>query len=91
MNSKRDYYLFPIGVSSKKRNKLIEFLLSKKIFVTVNFQSITKLSYYKNKYKNSSCPNSVQWGNETLSLPFHSKISKKEINTILNCLKNFFN
>ncbi len=89
-NKNRDYYLFPIGVEKKYRNKLVEFLLSKKIFVTVNFNSITNLKYYKNKYKNTSCPYSKKWGEETLSLPFHSKISRKEINTIYDVLKNFF-
>ncbi len=29
-NRNRDYYLFPIGVQSKYRNKLIEYLLEKK-------------------------------------------------------------
>lgn len=89
-NKNRDYYLFPIGVEKKFRNRLIEYLLSKKIFVTVNFNSITNLKYYKNKYKNTSCPYSKRWGEETLSLPFYSKISRKEINTIYDVLKNFF-
>ena len=42
-NKLRDYYLFPIGVAKKYRNNLIEYLLERKIFVTVNFKSITEL------------------------------------------------
>ena len=50
-NKDRDFYLFPIGVNKKIRNRLIEHLTSKKIFVTVNFKSITNLSFYKKNIK----------------------------------------
>ena len=90
-NKDRDYYLFPIGVNKKYRNKLIEHLLSKKIFVTVNFRSITELMYYKKKYKNNNCPISEKWGKEQLSLPFHVKITENEIKTIYFEIKKFFN
>jgi len=88
----RDYYLFPIGVEAKYRNKLIEFLLKKKIFVTVNFRSITELSYYNKKYKNqiNKCPESIKWGRETLSLPFHVKMKSKEIKFVVNKIIEFF-
>ncbi len=89
-NKDRDYYLFPIGVNKKYRNKLIEHLLGKKIFVTVNFRSITELSYYKKKYKNNSCPVSEKWGKEQISLPFHAKISNKELKTVYQEIKKFF-
>ena len=88
-NKTRDYYLFPIGIEKKIRNKLIEYLTSKKIFVTVNFKSITKLKYYNKKYNNNNCPNSERWGEETLSLPFHAKLEAKEINEIFNQIKFF--
>ena len=89
-NTNRDYYLFPIGVPSKYRNKLIEHLLEKKIFVTVNFTSVADLNYYKKKYKNTNCVVSRKWGNEQISLPFHAKLKDKEILEITNVLKNFF-
>ena len=76
-NNNRDYYLFPIGVPSKYRNKLIEYLLEKKIYVTVNFRSVTELNLQK-KYKNFDCLNSKKWGDEQISLPFHVKLKNKE-------------
>jgi dTDP-4-amino-4,6-dideoxygalactose transaminase len=82
--------LFPIGVNKKYRNKLIEHFLSKKIFVTVNFRSITELSYYKKKYKNNNCYVSEKWGKEQISLPFHAKITNKEIKTVYLEIKKFF-
>ena len=89
-NKNRDYYLFPIGVNKKFRDKLIEHLLKKRIFVTVNFNSITKLNYYKKKYKKPRCPISENWGLEQLSLPFHVKLRDDEINTIYLEIKKFF-
>ena len=89
-NKYRDYYLFPIGVDKKYRNKLIEHLLEKKIFVTVNFRSITELKYYKKKYADKSCPQSLKWGEQVISLPFHTKITNKQINLISSEIKKFF-
>ncbi len=89
-NKNRDYYLFPIGVERKYRNKLIEHLLKKKIFVTVNFRSITDLDYYKKKYKNTNCIISKKWGEEQISLPFHVKLKENEIKTICHEIKEFF-
>ncbi len=89
-NKNRDYYLFPIGVNKKYRNKLIEYLLKKKIFVTVNFKSVAELSYYKKKYKRINCPNSKNWGEQQISLPFHAKLSLSEIKTVSSEIKKFF-
>tara|TARA_A100001011_G_scaffold132458_1_gene139608 strand:+ start:252 stop:1379 length:1128 start_codon:yes stop_codon:yes gene_type:complete len=89
-NKNRDYYLFPIGVNKKYRDKLIEFLLKKKIFVTVNFKSISELNYYKKKYKISNCLISKEWGDKTLSLPFHIKLTEKEIKEVSKQIKIFF-
>ena len=89
-NKFRDYYLFPIGVEKKYRNNLIEHLLEKKIFVTVNFRSITELRYYKKKYADKSCPQSLKWGEQVISLPFHTKITNKQINLISSEIKKFF-
>ena len=89
-NKIRDFYLFPIGVDKKYRNDLIEYLLKKKIFVTVNFKSVTELKYYKKKYNNKNCPQSVKWGEEEISLPFHIKITYKQISLICSEIKKFF-
>ena len=89
-NKYRDYYLFPIGVNKKYRNKLIEHLLKNKTFVTVNFRSISELNYYKKKYKQTKCPNSEKWGKETISLPFHVKITEREIKKVCEQIKSFF-
>lgn len=90
--NKRDYHLFPVGVNKIYRNKLIQYLLENDIFVTVNYRSILNLYYYKKKYKSQlrNCPNSDEWGKETLSLPFHLKLSLNEIKKTREEIKNFF-
>ena len=82
--------MLPIGVNKIYRNKLIEHLLSKRIFVTVNFRSITELFYYKKKYPKTTCPVSEKGGKEQISLPFHNKITEKEIKTVCLEIKKFF-
>ena len=88
-NVTRDYHLFPIGVDDNKRDKLISFLNKSNIQVTVNYRSITDLTYYKKKYK-YKCRISEKWGRQTLSLPFHLKISEKDIDYICAKLNSFF-
>ena len=64
-------------------------MLSKKIFVTVNFRSIGELNYYKKKYRYTKCFVSKKWGEETLSLPFHVKLTDKEIKKVSEEIKKF--
>lgn len=90
INGIRDYHLFPVGVPAKLRDKIISYLNSKNIQVTVNYRSIENLKYYKNKYKNIICKNSFLWGNQTISLPFHQKLKKNDIIYIYRTLNNFF-
>ena len=56
----------------------------------INFKSINELSFYKKKYKNIKCPVSKKWGSEQISLPFHVKITKKEIKKISEEIDKFF-
>ena len=57
--------------------------------MTVNYRSITELTYYKKKYK-YKCKVSEKWGRQTLSLPFHLKINNKDIDYIYSKLNFFF-
>ena len=84
----QEIIIYFLGVDSKKRDKLISFLNKNNIQVTVNYRSITELTYYKKKYK-YKCKVSEKWGRQTLSLPFHLKINNKDIDYIYSKL-NFF-
>ena len=85
----RDYHLFPIGLKNKKeRDKLLKELFLRKIPATVNYTAVTKLNFYKKKY-NAKCPNSEKWGDRTLSLPFHLRLTKKNIDYICQTVLKF--
>ena len=56
----------------------------------MNFKSISELNYYKKKYKISNCLISKEWGDKTLSLPFHIKLTEKEIKEVSKQIKIFF-
>lgn len=90
-NFSRDYHLFPIFVEKKIRDKLIKYLFKNNIPVTVNYRSIQKLKYYKNKYKKINCPISKDYGERTLSLPFHLSLNDKQIKFIANKVNLFLN
>ena len=86
---KRDYHLFPLGLKNKElRDKLLKELFLNKIPATVNYTAITKLHFYKKKYK-TRCPVSEDWGDRTLSLPFHLKLTKKNIDFICKIVLKF--
>ena len=89
----RDYYLFPIGVDIKKskRKNFFNYLSKNQINHTVNYRSILNLNYYKKKYNKQLCKLSDIWGNRTISLPFHNKITEKNIILIAKVIKNYFN
>jgi len=85
----RDYHLFPIGLKNEKiRNLVVRDLFKKKIPVTINYKAISELSFYKKKYNIKDCKISRKWGNRTLSLPLHLKLSSNQLNYITSNLKN---
>jgi dTDP-4-amino-4,6-dideoxygalactose transaminase len=88
-SQKRDYHLFPIRIKSS-RDKFMKYLNINNIPTTVNYRSILDLTYYKKKYKKQYCKNSLIWGNESLSLPFHLKLKVKEIDYIIKKIEIFF-
>lgn len=82
-------HLFPIRVKSGIRDKLLNYLKKKNIGCTVNYNPVTELNYYKNKYKLKSANyiNSTNWGKNTLSLPFYPGIKKETQIYVVNKLK----
>ena len=89
-NTKRDYHLFPIGVKKQSRDLFIKYLNQNNIPTTVNYKSILQLTYYKKKYRKQKCKESKDWGDETLSIPFHLKLKKKELKYIIKKIHKFF-
>lgn len=92
-NCKSAHHVYTIGVHKKIRAPLINYLKKNNIGCTINWRSIVELDYYKKKYnlKSKNFPNSVQWGQETISLPFFPDIKKKEQAYVCKIVKDFLN
>ncbi len=96
-NIKHAYHLFLIVVdknkTNKNRNDLIKFLNLKGVGIGINYRTVTDMSIFRKKFNwnNRTCPNSKYLGDNTLSLPIHPKVQKKEALYICEKIKEFFN
>ena len=72
----------------KKKDVFIKYMMKKKIFLQVHYIPIYKFSVFKGKYY---APNAEKYFNETVSIPIHYSLSKKEQNYVIESIFNFFN
>jgi UDP-4-amino-4-deoxy-L-arabinose-oxoglutarate aminotransferase len=86
-NSVHAWHLMVIQILSNRRNEVIEKLKAKKIFSTVNYRPVHKLTYFKNKYKKNYA-NAEDLGRRVLSLPFYPKITKSQIDLVCEHLRH---
>ena len=81
------YWMF--AIRSKKRDKLIEFLKEKGIATSVYWMPVPMHPLYK-KYK-SKIPVTKRVWKELVTLPLFSDIKLKELNYVINSVKEFDN
>lgn len=67
------HHLFPIHVPPAVRDRFLYELNDRGIGATVNYRSIHRLTYYRDKYglDDAALPISAAWGDGTLSLPLY--------------------
>ena len=84
------FHIFVIGVEKRKRNKIIDYLKKKQIGCSLHYKPLHKMTYYKNKYnlKDKNFPNTTEWGDSCITLPFHLKLTAKEQIYVVQTLKN---
>lgn len=82
------WHLMPIHVPPAMRDEVIGILNAAEIGVTVNYRSVPKLTYYREKYglTDSDFPVSSEWGEGTLSLPLFPKLSETEQDYVIRVL-----
>jgi dTDP-4-amino-4,6-dideoxygalactose transaminase len=87
------HYNFPIIISGNKkvRNKLANFLQTKNIYTTIHYTPAHKHQFYKMKIVSKNLNNTDKLFNTTLALPFHNKLSFKDVDFISQQILNFFN
>lgn len=79
--TKHGRHLYTVWVNSKKRDDVLKNLFDNGIGVVVTYQPVHLMSYYREKYgyKSGEFPVAERIGDSTISLPFHVKLTDKEI------------
>ena len=89
--SKTNYHIYYILILKKKRDDLISYLKSKKIYALFHYIPLHKSTYgKKNGLTKSNLRNTDLISNKLLRLPIHHQIKKKDINKIFNEIFLFF-
>lgn len=85
-------YTIRLGGNNNLRDKLMQYLLDKRIMAKVYFYPVHLTKFYRNKfgYKTGYLPLTEKISSEVLSLPIYPTLSKKEIAYIAESIENFF-
>lgn len=91
LRGKSAHHLFTIQVPAEKRDDLLAHLGKNEIGVAVNYRAIHALTWFR---KNLGCkpedfPNAFAFGNGTLSLPFHTRLTPEEVALVTDAVRGF--
>lgn len=86
------FHLFPIHVRPEVRDRMIVALNAAGVGVTVNFRSIHRLSFYREKYRipDARLPASANWGDGQISLPLYPSLSEDEQDYVIATVNSTF-
>ncbi len=87
---KDSFFTYTILVNKNKRDDLYNFLINKSIEVKINHSAMHLEPAYKDK-KVPKIKNSIKITKMKLSLPCHEKLTNKEIQYVVDSIKEFFN
>ncbi len=87
------WHLFQILINyesnSFSKADLMHYLKKNRIESQVHYIPLHLQPYYKNKYGSKQLPNAEKFYNSTLSIPFFPSLRKKEIDYVIEKLKNY--
>ncbi len=87
-NTFHAYHLFVIQI--KQRDKLMNYLKSKKIFPSIHYRvPLHKMPTFK-KYKGSNMKQSNEMSNKMLSLPIYPELTLSQQTKVINTIKKYF-
>lgn len=78
-------WLFQIIVP--KRDELMKFLESKEIFAGLHYLNNTQYKQYS--YAKNTCPNADYYSKHIVSLPFHLRLTEKDIEIVAENIIRF--
>ncbi|MBU1042423.1 MAG: DegT/DnrJ/EryC1/StrS family aminotransferase [Proteobacteria bacterium] len=89
LRGKSALHLFTVQVPADKRDDLLAYLGQNEIGVAVNYRAIHTLTWFRKHLgcKPEDFPNALAFGQGTLSLPFHTRITGQEIAYVAEMLR----
>ena len=94
--AKHAHHLFTIridnNITNKKRNDLVKFLKKNNIGTGINYRSVTDMLYYRKNlgWNRNTCKISKLVGDNIVSLPMQSTLTKRKLGYICNKVCEFF-
>ena len=84
-NSKHGRHIFPIWVSSQKRDKILEYINNHGVGAVINYPAIHLFSFYRKTfgYLPGMFPNAEEIAKRTISLPLYPKLTQNEIDYVI--------
>jgi dTDP-4-amino-4,6-dideoxygalactose transaminase len=87
ISSSHSYFTFPIQVP--KRNELAKYLLKKDIYTTLRYHPLNQYSNF-NDNPNLVLKNTQLLNDKALSLPLHPRLTRKEVNLVIDSILKFY-
>lgn len=93
LRGKSAHHLFTIQAPAERRDDLLAHLGKHEIGVAVNYRAIHTLTWFR---ENLGCadgdfPNALAFGQRTLSLPFHTRLTPEECSFVAGSIEDFLN
>jgi dTDP-4-amino-4,6-dideoxygalactose transaminase len=90
-NSEPFWHLFPIQVPKESRKKLFDYLRNNGVIVQVNYIPVyLHPVFQKLGYRQGQCPNAEEFYRREISLPIHTKLTKSNLEYIIDLIIKFF-
>jgi dTDP-4-amino-4,6-dideoxygalactose transaminase len=82
------YHIFPILLPSNiNRNAFMNHLRVKGIQTSIHYPPIHKFSYYKNRFKDISLPNTERIASHQVTLPLFSSMNDEQLDLVINTVR----
>ncbi|MDD5290971.1 MAG: UDP-4-amino-4,6-dideoxy-N-acetyl-beta-L-altrosamine transaminase [Patescibacteria group bacterium] len=90
--NRSSWHIYVIRVVKEKvRDKLMKYLKVNGVGVNFHYPAVYSHPYYQqNGYKNFKLVNAEKYQNSCITLPLHTKLTKKNIKYIGDCIKSFY-
>lgn len=84
-NSKHGRHIFPIWVSSQKRDKILEYINNHGVGAVINYPAIHLFSFYRKTFgfHEGMFPNAEEIAKQTISLPLYPKLTQRQTDYVI--------